>query len=89
MKKTTKNTKKTFKPVYTVDITDCVNGTDVLLAFANAKQKAGLPITDDELNAIIEDNSYMIILECVDHSIREKKPNIFKRFWNWITRKNK
>ena len=21
------------------------------------------------------------------HKVREKKPNIFKRFWNWITRK--
>lgn len=28
-------------------------------------------------------------LEISEDGVKVKKPNIFKRFWNWITRKNK
>ena len=85
--KKTNNTKKAFKPAYVVDITTCKTADDVLLAFAEAKQKAGLAINDDELNAIIAANSVIIIVEtestCVCHETA-KKQNIFKRFWNWL-----
>jgi len=86
--KTTKKTitKKTVKPVYTVDISNCEDANDILLAFANAKQKAGLPITDEELECLINENSVMIIVENVCE-VKKKKLPWYKLFWNWVTRK--
>lgn len=53
--KNTKKNKKTFKPSYVVDITDCKNEFDVALHIAVAKQLAGYPISNEELETIIED----------------------------------
>lgn len=84
--KKTNTMKKTVKPEFTVDVTNCETGFDLLVAFAKAKHQAGLAITDDELNALIDDNSVMIFVEKQPISICNctKKPNIFKRFWNWL-----
>lgn len=41
-------------------------------------------------NAIIIDNGCIITgnaFAVTNNSSNEKKPNVFKRFWNWITRK--
>lgn len=53
--KNNKKTKKTFKPAYVVDITNCKDEFDVALHIAVAKQLAGYPISNDELETIIED----------------------------------
>jgi len=80
--------KKVTKPSYIVDITKCEDGHDVLLAFAEAKQKAGFPITDEELNAMVDVNSTVVVIHdtCAYEVVKEKKP-WYKRLWNWITRK--
>lgn len=49
MKKIIKNT---VKPAYVVDVTDCYDMYDFSLAFAIAKQKAGQPLTDENLDII-------------------------------------
>lgn len=77
--KTKKSTKKTFKPAYTVDITNCKDTFDVLVQFGLAKQKAGLPITDDELDAIIEDNLTIIFMREIYEE--QKKLPWYKRLW--------
>lgn len=93
--------KKKFKPVYTVDVTNCTDERGIIVAFVEAKVKAGLPITEEELNAVIFDYStdaaeyttYLLTsmipikIEYKNTSKVDKKPNVFKRFWNWITRK--
>lgn len=112
MKKTeTKKTKKSTKPTCIVDLTNVETLTDVFAAFGIAKQKAGIPITEDELGAIIDKtidlteqaisekialNTKKVKIEKDEKIIFDangnytiKKPNIFKRFWNWITKKNK
>lgn len=83
--KSIKNIKKpVVKPAFVVDATNCFDGYDLLLAFAYAKQKAGLPITDDELDAIVDDNSVTIVIrEEVERQIKPKKP-WYKRFGNWL-----
>jgi len=45
--------KKTIKPTYVVDITKCEDLYDTALAFAVAKQKAGQPLSDENLDIII------------------------------------
>lgn len=47
------NTKKTTKPAFTVDITACNDLYNTALAFAIAKQKAGIPLTDENIDIII------------------------------------
>lgn len=81
-----KNTTKKIKPAYTVDITKCQDAFDVLCAFGKAKQKAGLPITDLELDAIIDDNKIVMIIQDVCIMEKKKRP-WYKRFWRWLTRK--
>lgn len=49
MKKTINNK---VKPAYIVDITNCEDLYDVALAFAIAKQKAGQPLSDDNIDII-------------------------------------
>jgi len=44
--------KKLIKPAYVVDITKCDDSYDTALAFAVAKQKAGIPLSDENINAI-------------------------------------
>lgn len=91
--------KKKFKPLFTVNITNCNDDRDIVVEFTKAKVRAGLPITEYEFNTCIshtismfEDalNSMSFELEVPDVPdmiLVKKKPNIFKRFWNWITRK--
>jgi len=88
-KKMTK--KNTFKPAYVVDITKCEDLFDMLLAFGKAKQQAGQPITNEELEAIIDDNSVFVTVvhECqCNCEAKPKKLPWYKRFWRWLTRKN-
>ena len=87
-----KNTKKTFKPSYKVDIDKIETLNDIDLAFGLSKQKAGLAISDKELAAICTDvcdhfcpKTTVVICNCK----QEKKLPWYKRFWNWLTRKNK
>ena len=110
--KKTKSVKKSTskKPEYFVDLTDVKTPNDVYVEFALAKQKAGKPLTDAELNTIVGYKIYKTV-SAVKEAISElpykevniegdeklvldakgnisvKKPNIFRRFWNWITRK--
>lgn len=45
----------------------------------------------DYVNEMADKYSEMIINtlnKCVDNKEPKKKPNIFKRFWNWMTKKN-
>lgn len=79
--KTKKSTKKTFKPTYTVDITNCEDPFDVLVQFGLAKQNAGLPITDDELNAIIDDNAILVVIHDIITKREDKKLPWYKRLW--------
>ena len=90
---------KKFKPSYIVDITKCEDALDMIVAIAYAKVDANVAITRDELDAVIKDYiettadkfSEMIINtlnKCAEKKEPKKKPNIFKRFWNWMTKKN-
>lgn len=90
--------KKKFKPVYTVDVTDCTDDRSVVVAFVKAKVNAGLPITEDELDSVVIDRVEEVLaykalqltpikIELVNTLKVDKKPNVFKRFWNWVTRK--
>lgn len=109
--KTKKTTKKTISPKFIVDLTKAESATDVYAQFGLAKQEAGLPLSNEEFNAIIlivagvAVESLGEVIDNVAKSIEIKrgeklvfdakghftikKPNIFRRFWNWITRKNK
>jgi len=115
-KKTVKKTSKVvkeFKPKFVVDLTKIKEPSDIYVAFAMAKQSAGLPISDTEMKAVI-DKTVELSMNCMFACSRSifnemaktveingdeklvfdskgqfkvKKPNIFKRFWNWITGK--
>lgn len=90
------------KPVITVDITDCTTIEDLVAAMANAKIEAGVSVSRIEVETLIQaaideaveevlsdlfdDFECPVIIEEQDIE-PEKKPNVFKRFWNWITRK--
>ena len=110
MKKTTKKTKKVTKPAFIVDLTNVTTPSELYAAFGLAKQDAKLPITDDELMAIINvavNTTIEVLLNEFNElphndieikngeklvfdekgNFKVKKPNIFRRFWNWITRK--
>lgn len=116
MKKTNKKVTKTVKPAFIVDLTNVETPTELYAAFGLAKQDANLPMTDDELIAIVNIavNTTFAALQDVFNklpfqefdiiqefditngeklifdekgNIKVKKPNIFRRFWNWITRK--
>lgn len=110
MKKTTKKITKTVKPAFIVDLTNVETPTELYAAFGLAKQDANLPMTDDELVAIVniavgttlaalQDAFNKLPFQKFDitngeklvfdekGNVKVKKPNIFRRFWNWITRK--
>lgn len=104
-------------PLYTVNIAEAETVFDIYAKFAVAKVKAGIPLTQKEMDAymvvateycaeyfltlLFEDCNcdYIKInkdfgiacVKCVqielDKPTPVKKPNVFKRFWNWITRK--
>lgn len=109
MKKNTKTTSKAKKPAFIADFTNVHSAEDMYAEIALAKQRAGLPMLNIELDSLI---SVMIkialgalssaIATCstgieisgdeklvfdAQGNVSIKKPNIFKRFWNWIRRK--
>ena len=47
-------TKKLFRPTYIVDITSCNDLYDTALAFAVAKQNAGQPLSDENVDIICD-----------------------------------
>lgn len=83
----TKKTTKKVKPVYTVDLRDIETLSDIDLVFGVAKHDAHLPLTDNELKAIIEEFGTKITFVYCDSSCKKKKLPWYKRFWNWIRRK--
>lgn len=112
-KETKKSSKKTKEPKFIVNLTDTEESIDTYAEFAFAKQRAGLPLTDAQLNAVIaltvntvkdyiisqiasnivnngksiEINDGEKLIFDSKGNVEVKKPNIFKRFWNWITKK--
>lgn len=70
-----------------VDLTEVDNAHDVYVQFAIAKFLNILTVTEinNWMNRSIE-NTFRIcsMFENIQH---EKKPNVVKRFWNWITSK--
>ena len=73
-KKTVKKTSKVveeFKPKFVVDLTNVTDPQDVCVEFAKTVE-----INGDEKLVFDSKGQFKV-----------KKPNIFKRFWNWITRK--
>ena len=110
MKKTNKKVTKTVKPAFIVDLTNVETPDELYAAFGLAKQDANLPMTDDELVAIVNIaiNTTLSVLQDTfkklpykeynitngeklifdeNGNVKVKKANIFRRFWNWITRK--
>ena len=95
MKKTTKK----INPAFEVDLTWCTTPIEIYAAFGMAKQRAGLPMKNFEFQAIVSElmdvktMTYTIIdnlceaINSAEFKEEQKKPNVFKRFWNWITRK--
>ena len=96
-----KKTNKTFKPAYTVDMTKASTAEDLFLEFVIAKVNAGIAITGEELKHVVEhfvddaiDKATTIATTLITTAIildnsGEKKLPWYKRFWNWIIRKNK
>ena len=83
--------KKNFVQSYTVDMTDAYTVEDLKAAFALGKHNAQIPLTNEELFTIINYTIDQIPTECICNiDVYEvvKKP-WYKRFWNWMTRKNK
>lgn len=83
---------KEIKPSYIVDMDQIESLDEIAVAFALAKQEAKLPLDDEDVIAIAEfaasiarPDVRIYNVECVC------KPRLpwYKRFWNWLTRKNK
>lgn len=100
-KKSTKKVAK-FIPAYVIDITDCYSIEETMFAIALAKLNYALNeyeikalVTDmleftNEL-ALLNAKKFTLangekVVISAD-GIKVKKPNIFRRFWNWVTRK--
>ena len=115
---TSKQTKKTAKPAYIVDLVDVDSEYDAALKIALCKYENNVGnFTTSDINIIKEYIKFLsvaytltelinaqevYILGCGNAfvtekigrpiaeyrvTIKEKRPNVFKRFWNWITRK--
>lgn len=95
--------KNNKKPVFVISINDTDTVEDILATVAYAKAKNGVALDKAEFNtlvktiaecifdifdSVLESTITMLEAEC-ETPVKEKKPNIFKRFWNWLTRKNK
>lgn len=95
--------KNNKKPVFVISINDTDTVEDILATVAYAKAKNGVALDKAEFNtlvktiaecifdifdSVLESTIAMLEAEC-EPPVKEKKPNIFKRFWNWLTRKNK
>lgn len=86
-KKNTKSVKKVSKvtnPSLVIDLTKATESYDVYKAFADAKINKYINNTEFDIivDDITKDNQFTVVF-----MPEVKKPNIFKRFWNWITRK--
>lgn len=90
---------KKNKYLFIVDLTECEDSVDVFTSIADAKVLAGVAINIPEYMAIIESTiEHTVYATAVVESVMntvigalnkktEKKDNIFKRFWNWLTNK--
>jgi len=81
---------KKFTPSYIVDIDEIAYLEDIDAVWALAKHNAGIPLTDDELEAIVSNVASSIrpkitVMFC-GCKFEEKKP-WYKRLWNWLFRK--
>lgn len=68
--KTKKNTKKVTKPEFIVDMTTAETPLDVAYEFAEAKVRAGKPITQNEADTI-EKTGFMTAADVVDACIAD------------------
>lgn len=99
-----KITKKVNNAVYTIDATWCTTCEDLAYEIARAKFAAGIALDERDIYAILykyqqamfpgkkncvikDEDDKLHFLTAVPHKCEEKKP-WYKRFWNWITRKN-
>lgn len=93
---------KKNKYLFIVDLTECEDGVDIFTSIADAKVLAGVAINVPEYMAVIESTiEHTVYTTAVVESVMntvigainknaektEKKGNIFKRFWNWLTNK--
>ena len=86
-----KVSKKSTTVDYLVDLTNAQTAEDVYLSFALAKVDGNF--TQNEVNALTDTITPKIYIvyeneckcDCCEKPV--KKPNIFKRFWNWVTGK--
>lgn len=98
-----KNTKNKIKPAFVVDLTKAETSADVMLAFANARFEAKVPLEQRDIDIITMD-AMVYTLEAIDDILAslvalnsvalckiccKKKLPWYKRFWNWLTGKNK
>ena len=87
MKKVTKKINTECDIVVNVDGMTCSD--DVYYAIALAKLEKYF--TYNEVKVLVDNFKPKFMVYCCDDNCpfchTEKKPNIFKRFWNWITRK--
>jgi hypothetical protein len=92
------------KPLFVVDITNVETCEDMRLAFLRAKATSGAGISNDDFEYILGYDYKVLsdeVLNTLDTIIdvcndiltskvcRVNKTPWYKRFWNWITRKNK
>lgn len=82
-----KTTKKFVKPTVIVDVTECKSIADVYAKSAETVLEHYCSIS--EADAFINKRGVTITFITCDcpECTHIKKPNVFKRFWNWITRK--
>ena len=79
--------KKSTTVDYIVDITNAQSAADVYLTIAAAK------LSQNEFDVLVDSVApkFYIVYEtrpfCDCAQKETKKPNIFKRFWNWVTGK--
>lgn len=94
----TKKTKKNVNVTITVKLLNITDPTDAYKLFAIAKFNNMRDTEKDIISKTVIDlyfntlayevNSTLADMEATNVCKHcEKKPNIFKRFWNWITRK--
>lgn len=84
--------KNNSKSTILVDLTNVVSPSDVYLAIAATKVDSVLTLTEETVltNRIAYDAAPIFCFcKCDCEACKAKKPNVFKRFWNWLTRKNK
>lgn len=79
--------KKSTTVDYIVDITNAQSAADVYLTIAAAKLSQNeFDVLADRVAPQVTFQIVQCPCHCVDKLV-EKKPNIFKRFWNWVTGK--